>query len=364
MKTELETQAAQRTSELRRIEAHLQNALRLAETAYWVLDFPAGRLHYWPTGLFPVLAKDDETSELDVATWRSRIHPEDREAEAAIVDEAITHNRPYDIEYRMAWPDGRLHVLRSLGRPSFDDRGEVVRYMGIVTDVTRQRKMERTLRRARERAITARFDARLEERNRIARDLHDTLLQGFTGVSLELLAVTNSLHAPAEEIAALREVIALAQQTLTSARQAIFDIRTPLPPGDLPATIRNTAWETIRGTGLELVVSTRGAVRPLPDAVESAIIRVGTELATNAAKHSGGTRLRVCLLYGRRNVSIRVTDNGRGFVVDSEVPGHAGHLGLLGIRERVTQLGGACEIRSEPGKGTSIKVMIPTRRRR
>src|SRR6202008_3238013 len=139
---------------------------------------------------------------------------------------------------RVVRPDGQVRYVRGVGHPYFDAAGRVVEYIGLLMDVTERCRASRALRRARERGIQARFAARLAERNRIAREMHDTLLQGFIGVSLKLLAVTNRIRAPAEDVEELREVLRLAERALAEARQAVWDIRAPLSVDSLPGALR------------------------------------------------------------------------------------------------------------------------------
>ena len=101
--------------------------------------------------------------------------------------------RPFEMDWRIMRPDGSIRFVHTKGQPVLDEAGHTVEIMGVVMDVTDRKRAERVLRRARERTPEARFAAMLGERTGLAREIHDTLLQGFTGVGLKLVAVANRM---------------------------------------------------------------------------------------------------------------------------------------------------------------------------
>ena len=176
-------------------------------------------------------------------------HPDDRESADRTIDDAVRDKRSYEMDVRVVRPDGSIRYLHIRGQPVFDQTGEIDEFIGVVMDITDRKRAERALRRARERTLEARFAAVLEERTRLARDIHDTLLQGFTGIALKLVAAINRVTGPAESVGALRDLVGLAQQTLTDARRAVWDLRSPaLAAGDFPAALRTAAEDCVRGT--------------------------------------------------------------------------------------------------------------------
>jgi signal transduction histidine kinase len=236
----------------------------------------------------------------------------------------------------------------------------VVEYIGVVMDVTDRKRAARKLRRAREQAAEARFAARLDERTRIARELHDTLLQGFTGVGLNLVAVANRIHGPPEVVAALRDVIALAQGTLENARRAIWDIRAPPRAGEaFPSIVRAAVEDGLRGTRLTLEFVVEGTPRRADPDVEAAVSRVAREAIANVVKHAAAETVRVALTFEPTRIRLSVADDGRGFVVDSGFRAYNGHLGLLGMRERASEAHGTLSVLSSPGQGTEVVLLVP-----
>jgi signal transduction histidine kinase len=224
----------------------------------------------------------------------------------------------------------------------------------------RRRTLEAELLREREQAAEARFSAMLDERNRIARELHDTLLQGFTGVGLKLVAVANRMEGTPVAAEAVRVVIADAQRTLESARRAIWDMRpAPSPGKDFVATLRTAVEDSLRGTDLHHEFVVEGAAQAADPDVETAVFRVTLEAIANVLKHAAARSVRVVLTYEPTCIVLSVTDNGRGFVVDPDFRAYSGHLGLLGMHERASQAHGTLTVRSSDGHGTEVGLVVP-----
>jgi signal transduction histidine kinase len=216
--------------------------------------------------------------------------------------------------------------------------------------------------RRREAQLRLRFDAALEERNRIARELHDTLLQGFSGITLQLHMVAHTLTtAPAKAAERLDRVLGLADNTLVEARQMIWDLRAPeLEYQDLSDALASAARSAIVDAPIELKFSVRGDERRLPPLVESTALRVGREAATNAARHARATRIEIELAYGDRRLDLHVRDDGSGFPIDTVNDQRLnGHWGIAGMRERAARAGGAVDISSTNGGGTTVSLQLP-----
>jgi signal transduction histidine kinase len=200
----------------------------------------------------------------------------------------------------------------------------------------------------------------LEERTRLARDIHDTLLQGFTGVALQLVAAINRMTLPAEATGELRDVVGLAQKTLTDARRAVWDLRSPaLAAGDLTAALRSTAEDSVHGTDLVLTYETAGPRQAVAHEIEEVALRVVQEAIANVVKHAGARAVRVRLEFEPRGMRLTVADDGRGFTVEPDTHTYGGHWGLLGMRERAARIGATLSVRSAPGEGTEIVLAAP-----
>jgi signal transduction histidine kinase len=276
-----------------------------------------------------------------------------------VIEAALREEKGWDVDHRLRMPDATVKFVHGLGRAVRDPAGRL-EFVGAVMDVTERKHAERALRRARERALKARFAAVLEERTRLAREIHDTLLQGFTGIGLKLAAAARGATGPPEITAALRDVVTLAQQTLADARRAVWDLRAPALEGaDFSAALRTAAEERVRGAGLALEYDVEGPPRALDTAVEAVLSRVAQEALANVVKHAAARTVRLSLAYQARYVCLSVADDGLGFVVDPELRSYGGHWGLLGMRERASQIGADLAVRSVLGQGAEIVLRAP-----
>jgi PAS domain S-box-containing protein len=345
--------------ELRRSEAYLVAGQRLSHTGSWARRVATGDI-YWSEEAFRIFglepAKSTVREELVARLW----HPDDRDRAEATIAAAIRDKRAYELDVRIVRPDGSIRYVHTRGQPVLDESGEVTELTGVIMDVTDRKRAERALRRARERTMEARFAAVLDERTRLAREIHDTLLQGFTGVALQLVAATSRVTGPPEVIPTLRDLVTLAQKTLEDARRAVWDMRSPpLDGGDFATTLRSIAEESLHGTGLTLEFGTEGLPRRLDPEVAAVVLRVAQEAIANTVKHAQARRVRVGLVYGTREVRLTVDDDGRGFAPEPDFHTYGGHWGLLGMRERASQIRGKLSVRSTPGHGTEIVLVSP-----
>jgi ligand-binding sensor domain-containing protein/signal transduction histidine kinase len=217
----------------------------------------------------------------------------------------------------------------------------------------------RALYRVRVRRLTTQFAAVLAERNRIAREIHDTLAQGFVGIAVQLDTVAK-MHAVSAEAARdhLDRARILARSSLAEARRTVWALRAgALETADLAGALREVADQLSGETPVAVEVS--GDRRRLSPEVENNLFRIGQEALANAVRHAQARRIRVDLDYGDRRVRLSVCDDGRGFDVEAATHAAPGHFGLAGIRERVHNLGGELTVRSGRGDGAELIVEVP-----
>ena len=203
------------------------------------------------------------------------------------------------------------------------------------------------------------FEAVLAERGRFAREIHDSLAQGLTSISLQLECVRNQLR-PAPDTAAghLENARELVRESMREARRTIWNLR-PLALGeaDLASALQKFAADLTRGTEVSCRQQIEGSPRPMPQEHENALLRIGQESLTNAVRHATPRRVEVRLRFGDGWVTLVVKDDGCGFDVASRV---GKGYGLTGMRERVEALGGSLSIDSHAGDGTEVSVTLPT----
>jgi signal transduction histidine kinase/ligand-binding sensor domain-containing protein len=215
--------------------------------------------------------------------------------------------------------------------------------------------------------LRLRYQAALAERARIAHELHDTLLQSFTGITMQLRAIERQLvHRPQEGAQALKDVLGSADMALRQARHMIWDMRAvELEGHDLAGALETAARSAVADSRVDLVFAVRGSPRRLTAEVETTALRIGREAVINAVKHAAPARVEVDLEYGPRALTVRVRDDGTGMSPDAMDTLSAGeHLGIAGMRDRAQRAGGTLDIASAPGRGTTVSAALPVREHR
>jgi signal transduction histidine kinase/streptogramin lyase len=211
------------------------------------------------------------------------------------------------------------------------------------------------------RQIRYRFSLVLEERARLAREIHDTLAQGFVGISSQLDAVALSM---AEEPSPARKYLDMARRmarhSLTEARRSVMDLRASVLEGQaLAAALESAMPMWTAGTRVDVEVEVTGPETVLPQEVEQHLLRIAQEAVTNVVKHSGASRIAIKLHAEASKLCLHIKDNGRGFESGDVFSSQGGHFGLIGMRERAERLGGEMRLASNPGEGTEVEVTVP-----
>ncbi|BAY73374.1 serine/threonine protein kinase and signal transduction histidine kinase with GAF and PAS/PAC sensor (plasmid) [Trichormus variabilis NIES-23] len=247
---------------------------------------------------------------------------------------------------------GKKYISNSL-IPDFDANGQVKGYYGLITDISEQRNAAlRERKRAEEASI-------LEERNRMAREIHDTLAQAFTGILVQVGAATQVLEDDLEATQAHLEMIdELARIGLAEARRSVTALRPQLlEEGDLSSALNRLVTQMRSATDdTALIYEIQGTAYPLPAEVENNLLRIGQEALTNAIKYAKADEIRLELVYGDAQTTLCIKDNGQGFGLGS-IPS-VGGFGLLGMSERAERIGAQLRIASQLGQGTEIIVIV------
>jgi signal transduction histidine kinase len=213
------------------------------------------------------------------------------------------------------------------------------------------------------RHLRSQFDIVLAERNRMAREIHDTLTQDFVSTSLQLDIVAQQLkrgHVD-QAIEQVRQARQLVTEGLAEARRSIWELRANNAQDTLPTRLNRLAQREAF-TSVHPAVQVRGAYRVLDHRVEREILRVANEAMMNAMKHANPQHVTLDLFYSSEALLLTVKDDGTGFDVGVDVdkaPHKEGHYGLLGMRERASIIDGTLEILSDPGNGTTILLRVP-----
>jgi signal transduction histidine kinase len=209
-------------------------------------------------------------------------------------------------------------------------------------------------------AAAEREEGVLEERGRLAREIHDTLAQGFASVVAHLEVADVSLDTdPPRARRHVQEAEGVARSSLAEARGLAWALRPDaLAGGGLLGAIERVAAAAAQG-GPATDVTVTGTVRALHPDVEVTLLRATQEALANVRRHAGAGHVTVTLSYFPDEVTLDVADDGRGFDPNAAAPGPAGGLGLPGMRERAAALGGSVAVESAPGEGTTVAVSLP-----
>lgn len=208
--------------------------------------------------------------------------------------------------------------------------------------------------------LQSRFDIRVGERERIARELHDTLLQGFQGLLLQFKAVANRVANDSNTRSALDAAIARAQAMLIEGRDRVRELRSDAHETNLGEALLSRAEREVQPYRIRLVLTQEGAPRPLHPLVHQELQAIAEEAIRNAAQHARAQTLNIYLLWGKRNLRLAIRDDGTG--LDTSVATHGGrpgHFGLLGMRERAKRLGAKIAFTSREGDGLEVLLELP-----
>ncbi|MEV4638913.1 sensor histidine kinase [Actinoplanes sp. NPDC049548] len=208
--------------------------------------------------------------------------------------------------------------------------------------------------------VQAREAGVLDERQRLAGEIHDVLAQGLTGIVTQLEAAGQASGRPADHERHLATAKQLARDSLAEARRSVQALRPrPLDAGSLPQALAEVVegWSARHGIGVEMI--TTGTVQPLLPEIDATLLRTAQEALANVARHAGARRVALTLSYLEDLVTLDVRDDGSGFDPASPPARPEGGYGLTAMRERVRRIAGTLEVESEPGAGTAVSACVP-----
>jgi PAS domain S-box-containing protein len=305
-------------------------------------------------------AGDPEQMNMDF--WTSLLHPQDAARIHASLFGAISGGEQFWAdEYRFKRADGSFANVLDRGYIVRDPQGKPVRMIGAMMDITDRKLTEQRLRDSREqlRALTAHQERiREEERTRIAREIHDELGQALTGLKMDLSWFAGRLPnqpALAEKSAAMLKLI---DSTVHAVRRLSTELRPAILDslGLIPA-IEWLAQEFQKRTGVECDFVPTDEELEVDEDRTTALFRICQEALTNVARYANATAVEIELEAGEQQITLRISDNGRGITEAEQRATNS--FGLLGMRERARLLGGTFEIHGAEGKGTTLTVRIP-----
>jgi signal transduction histidine kinase len=243
-----------------------------------------------------------------------------------------------------------------IGSETLETLGSIA---GMVAQGIERQRSQKELRKA----IRASHEAVVGERTRIAREMHDGLLQNVTGIALQLRALLPRVRsAPEEAATVLERILELAERTSTEARLAVVGMRHFTESGDVVKALQGTVERTLAGSTLGLAVNVRGRTRAMSPRICDAAALIVEQATTNVVRHAQARIVELVMDFGIRRLRISIRDDGRGFEPDHARSG-ATHFGLLGMRERAREIGAEVRVRSALERGTTVSVLVPYRTR-
>jgi two-component system NarL family sensor kinase len=343
--------------ELRKSQALLAQAEQLVNMGSWEVDASLGTV-LCSDNLYRILGVDHRKCENDRPNIAQNVPPDDVVEAQKRLQAAIIEGTPFEHDFRCISAAGLRH-FHALGFPLRDSEGRVVRVVGVTEDVTDRLNVEERLRRVSDQLLTLRD----EEHRRMARDLHETVSQEMAALKMTLARVGDTLPK--------RNTVG--RKFLQSARDfadaVIRQVRTVsyllhpllLEEAGLGSALRWYASGFAERSGIQVKVNSKGDFGRLPKETEIALFRVVQEALTNIHRHSKSPVAVIRLQRAGGKIRIAVKDAGVGMAQPSAATGWNSPLGIgiAGMRERVKQLGGMFEIKSRPGRGTTLSVEFP-----
>ena len=290
----------------------------------------------------------DEFRSVDVIA--AVVHPDDTPKMRSVRERGLSGHDPFEIEARMRGKDGLYRWFLFRYNPLVE-QGLVRRWYASATEIESRKQEEDRVRRE---------NVRLEERTRLAQELHDTLLQTFLSASMQLSVAKDDLGADSPVKPRLDRILQIMKRGIEEGRNTIQDLRSSDSSTlDLVLALSAVQHELAVTSDVDFRVVVAGRQQPLRPSVRHEIYRIGREALVNSFCHSRAKRVEFELEYADSDLRMRVRDNGCG--IDAQVlgAGRDGHWGLAGMRERATRIGGELKISSSPTTGTEIQLSIP-----
>lgn len=346
-------------ADLEENRARLRHAQAMARLGDWLVDVPT-MAHRWSDEAFRVLGFEPGECEPSLATFLSRVHPEDAERMIEFARRLVREPGEMRDDARLRLPDGSqrnvvLHV--DIAR---DAGGRVIRFDGTVQDVTDHKRAEAELRRLRDqlRELSTYHEDRVnEERKRIALDVHDELGQMLTAMKLQVDLLQSQLGSRASVQATTERLRALIEDTIEVTRNVALNLRPPALDLGLVPALEWLAEDFALRAELPCTVEATADDVDLGEKASIELFRIAQEALTNIARHAGARQARLTLQRVDGALRLCIVDDGHGF--EPQDAQRVGHFGLIGMRERALRIGAELQVRSEQGRGTTIAVQWP-----
>ncbi|KJK17222.1 histidine kinase [Burkholderiaceae bacterium 16] len=347
---------------LRASEERFQLAVAGATAGLWDWNLQTGAMYISPY-FKKIMGYEDSELPNEARVLRDAIHPEDTDRVSASLIAHLEHKCVYDEEYRVQTKSRDFRWVQSRGQALWNDSDQPYRMVGWIMDITDRKRADDALRESREelQRLSANIQhVREEEKNHIARELHDDLGQQLATLKVEAAKIEDPLIAaetPAP-VANLHRVYLLIDQIIGSVRRIAAGLRpTMLDDLGLVPAVNWLIDEFSASHDVQVVRRIDANDIAFNHEGGTAVFRIVQEALTNVARHSGATSVTLEIVRNETNCIVRVIDNGRGSPNDAHANANA--FGLLGMRERAARLGGSIRIKTAPNQGFALTVVLP-----
>ncbi len=338
-------------------EAFLAKVEEIANFGSWEMDLKtnAVALSAQLTKIYELSPREKWSRE----TYWERMHPNDRLRVRRLTSKALTDGRAVEYVARYCAHDGRVRVHLAHLLPLLDENGKVIRAMGVIQDVTGHADSDQELRRLSQQIMNEQDN----QRRHLARELHESAGQSLAALKMTLGQLREAMSENPELAPSLLESAALlADSTVREVRTVTYLLHPPmLDDAGLGPALR---WYTKGFAERSGICATLELSEPFPrysQEIETTVFRVVQEALTNVHRYSGSSCAEIKLWHERSTLLIEIRDRGCGFPPAADPLERAKlGVGISGMRERVEQLDGEFEVNSIPGKGTTVRVALPT----
>jgi PAS domain S-box-containing protein len=350
---------------LQKNEQLLSETQVLGRTGSWEHNLVTGEIAN-TEGNLRLFFGDDHSKGARFEDFAGVVHQDDRDYVMARHAQLLAEGGPPDIEYRVVWPDGSVHVLFGRATVVRDAAGRPLRVYGTNVDITERKRAENALRDSgvQLQALSRRLvELQESERKELARELHDRVGQSLTAlkINIDILQPALASQGNAEVLARVADSAALLESTMDTIENVMSELRPPmLDDHGLAAALDWHARNFSKRTGIAVgVCASETAGRPALQ-VEIALFRIAQEALNNVAKHARARRVEIALDHANGECVMSVQDDGIGFdgvedASDKPKPG----LGMVTMRERAQAVGGDFGVQALPGRGTQLTVRVP-----
>jgi PAS domain S-box-containing protein len=350
------TERKRAEEELRRSETTQAEGQRLTHTGSGVWNVATGEV-VWSQEMYRIYGFEPGSMTPRRELFMHIVHPDDQLRVDQVFQRVVHEEIGYDMEFRIVRPNGQVRHLHSVGHPVYNEAGKLTEVIGTILDITERKQAEEE----RGKLLRRLMASQEEERVRIARQLHDQMGQNVSALHLKLATLEGTHRGQADLDEQIEILRAIARQLEHDVDFLVWELRpTALDDLGLLTALSNYVKNWSKRFGVRAELQDFGIEKDrLSGEIETVLYRATQEALTNIAKHAKASNVGILLELRSNHVSLIVEDDGVGFDAEQAFGAEQKGVGLLGMRERVSLVGGTVDIESTPGNGVTVAVRIP-----